>query len=71
MDLYAQMTNLPRGHSVVQIAVGKDADLLLLNSDTLELQFVYAKGKLVRTPEWTQGGMFERGKHVKPLDPVV
>lgn len=55
----------------MQIAVGKDADLLLLHSKTLELQFVYAKGKLVRTPDWTQGGMFERGKHIRPLDPLT
>lgn len=54
-----------------QIAAGKDADLLLLDQDTLELKSVYAKGLLVRTPEWTRGGMFERGKHIRPITPAI
>ena len=48
-----------------QIAVGCDADILVL-SQTLELRYVYAKGKLVRTPEWTLGGAFERGNKIRP-----
>lgn len=49
-----------------QIAVGKDADLLLLDAQTLQLHSVIARGQLVKTPEWTLGGVFERGPHIKP-----
>lgn len=52
-----------------QIAPNKDADLLLLDEYTLELRYVYAKGILVRTPEWTRGGMFERGDRIRPIKP--
>ena len=55
----------------VQIAAGKDADLLLLDQDSLELKSVYAKGLLVRTPEWTRGGLFERGKRIRPITPAI
>lgn len=48
-----------------QIAVGCDADILVL-SQTLELRYVYARGKLLRTPEWTLGGAFERGSRIRP-----
>ncbi len=50
----------------MQIALGKDADLLLLDAKTLELRYVVALGQLVRTPEWTKGGTFERGPHIRP-----
>jgi hypothetical protein len=50
----------------LQIGVGKDADLLLLNAQTLELQAVFARGQLVKTPEWTRGGAFERGPNIRP-----
>lgn len=53
----------------MQIAANKDADLLLLDEHTLELRYVYAKGVLVRTPEWTRGGMFERGHRIRPIKP--
>ena len=53
----------------MQIAPDKDADLLLLDAKTLDLQYVYAKGVLVRTPEWTRGGMFERGPRIRPIKP--
>jgi hypothetical protein len=46
--------------------VGKDADLLLLDKDTLELRYVFARGELVRTPEWVRGGAFERGARIRP-----
>ena len=49
-----------------QIAVGKDADLVLLDKDTLELQYVFARGELMRTPEWTRGGAFEKGPRIRP-----
>ena len=52
--------------SSMQIALGKDADLLLLDAKTLELRYVVAMGQLVRTPEWTKGGTFERGPHIRP-----
>ena len=55
----------------MQIAAGKDADLLLLDQDSLELKSVYAKGLLVRTPEWTRGGIFERGEHIRPITPAI
>ncbi len=55
----------------MQITVGKDADLLLLDQTSLELKYVYAKGVLVRTPEWTRGGMFERGDRVRPIKPEL
>jgi len=55
----------------VQIAAGKDADLLLLDQASLELKSVYAKGLLVRTPEWTRGGMFERGERIRPIKPAI
>ncbi len=41
-----------------EIAVGSDADLLLLDKSTLKLRNVIAKGKLVMTPKWTHAGMF-------------
>lgn len=50
----------------MQIAVGKDADLLLLDAKTLELRYVVALGQLVKTPEWTRGGAFERGPYIRP-----
>ncbi|KAK9915963.1 hypothetical protein WJX75_006621 [Coccomyxa subellipsoidea] len=53
-------------HNKGKIGVGKDADLLLLNAQTLELQAVFARGQLVKTPEWTRGGAFERGPNIRP-----
>lgn len=50
----------------MQIEVGCDADLLVLDESTFELQYVFAKGKLVRTPEWTEGSAFEKGDRIKP-----
>lgn len=53
----------------LQIAPNKDADLLLLDANSLELRYVFANGVLVRTPEWTRGGMFERGDRIRPIKP--
>jgi seryl-tRNA(Sec) selenium transferase len=53
-------------HAAAQIAVGRDADLVLLHPETLELHSVVARGHLVRTPEWVRGGAFERGPRIKP-----
>jgi beta-aspartyl-dipeptidase (metallo-type) len=36
------------------IAVGADADLLVLSHDTLQLRYLYAEGVLRKTPQWTQ-----------------
>jgi len=41
-----------------EVAVGCDADLLLLDKNTLKLHYVVAKGNLVMTPKWTHAGMF-------------
>ncbi len=50
----------------MQIAVGCDADILVLTEDSLELQYVFARGELVRTPGWVRGGAFERGRRIRP-----
>ena len=50
----------------MQVVVGFDADILVLKEDTLDLQYVFAKGELVRTPEWVLGGAFERGARIRP-----
>ena len=68
--------HIKRGRSAkvlvyMQIAAGKDADLLLLDEQSLEIKYVYAKGQLVRTPEWVRGGMFERGDRIHPIKPQV
>jgi predicted amidohydrolase len=39
------------------IAVGADADLLVLSHDTLQLRYLYVKGVLRKTPQWTQVSM--------------
>lgn len=52
----------------LQVAPGKDADLLLLDESSLELRYVFAKGVLVKTPDWTRGGLFERGPHIRPRE---
>jgi predicted amidohydrolase len=51
------------------IAVGADADLLVLSHDTLRLQWVYTKGIMRKSPQWTQGGFFERGSKIRPYHP--
>ena len=50
----------------VQIAVGCDADILVLDKNGYDLQYVFARGKLVRTPEWVQGSAFEQGSRIRP-----
>ena len=55
----------------MQIEVGADADILLLKKDTLELQYVIAKGAIVRAPDWTRGGVFERGPRIRPIKPML
>ena len=51
---------------ITQIAVGCDADILVLDATTYELRYVFAKGKLMRTPDWVMGGAFERGDRIRP-----
>jgi adenine deaminase len=41
-----------------KLEVGGDADILLLDKNTLKLKSVIAKGRVVMTPKWTHGGMF-------------
>lgn len=54
-----------KGH----IGVGADADALVLSHDTLKLKYVYAKGVLMKTPQWVQGGFFEKGSKIRPYNP--
>jgi beta-aspartyl-dipeptidase (metallo-type) len=42
-----------------QIAVGYDADLILLDSSMSSIQYVFAKGQIMKTPTWVKKGMFE------------
>ena len=46
----------PKGKG--KIEVGADADILLLDKNTLKLRSVIAKGRVVMTPKWTHHGMF-------------
>ena len=41
-----------------KLEVGSDADILLLDKNTLKLRSVIAKGRIVMTPKWTHQGMF-------------
>lgn len=52
-----------------RLAPGADADVLLLDPGTLDLRFVVARGRLVKTPAWVRGGVFERGPGVRPRHP--
>ena len=36
---------------------------------SLEVRYVIAQGRVVKTPEWTLGGMFERGPGIRPKQP--
>ena len=51
---------------ITQIAVGCDADILVLDPTTYELRYVFAKGKLMRTPDWVMGSAFEWGDRIRP-----
>ena len=42
-----------------------------LQEETLALEYVIAKGEVVKTPEWVRGGMFERGPGIRPRQPPV
>ncbi|KAL3701721.1 hypothetical protein R1sor_019743 [Riccia sorocarpa] len=53
----ATFLSLPRKG---RVEVGADGDLLVLNAQTLDLQFVFARGQMVKSPTWTKKGMFER-----------
>jgi electron transfer flavoprotein alpha subunit len=44
------------------LKVGGDADVVVLNAQTLQLQYVIARGKVLKTPEWTYSGMFGKQK---------
>ena len=42
------------------LRVGKDADLLVVDSRTLEIECVIARGRVLKAPGWTARGMFEK-----------
>eukprot|EP00164_Ancoracysta_twista_P017140 GFYU01029092.1.p1 GENE.GFYU01029092.1~~GFYU01029092.1.p1 ORF type:complete len:261 (-),score=61.08 GFYU01029092.1:55-837(-) len=46
------------GKGVVE--AGADGDLVVLDGTTLDLEYVLAKGDVVRTPTWTKKSMFEK-----------
>ena len=41
-----------------RLAVGKDADILVLDPKTLAVQYVFARGAFMKTPTWVATGMF-------------
>jgi len=43
------------------VEIGADADMLLLDKNTLKLKYVVAKGCVVMTPKWTHAGLFGTG----------
>lgn len=53
-------------HGKGRLAVGADADLLLLDQTTLDLRYVVAKGQLAKTPMWVRGSCFESGDGIRP-----
>ena len=48
-----------------KLEVGSDADILLLDKNTLKLKSVIAKGRVVMTPKWTHQGMFGMSNNTK------
>ena len=42
------------------LCVGKDADVLVIDPNTLEIDCVIARGRIVKAPGWTAKGMFEK-----------
>lgn len=42
-----------------RIEVGKDADILILDRVNLDLKYVFGKGQVLKTPDWTKRAMFE------------
>lgn len=49
----------------MQVAVGGDADLIIADKDSLEIQHVFANGHHMKTPEWIRGGFFEHGPGIR------
>jgi len=41
-----------------ELQKGRDADLLLLSSSSLDLEYVFASGKMILSPDATAQGMF-------------
>ncbi|KAK9832458.1 hypothetical protein WJX74_010775 [Apatococcus lobatus] len=56
-----------------QIAVGSDADLIIADKDSLEIQHVFANGQHMKCPDWTRGGFFEHGPGIRKsnMQPVA
>ncbi|XP_002981941.2 uncharacterized protein LOC9634176 [Selaginella moellendorffii] len=44
-----------KGH----LSPGSDGDVLVLDQSSLDVKYVIAKGRLLRTPSWTKKGLFE------------
>ncbi|BBM97801.1 beta-aspartyl-dipeptidase (metallo-type) [Marchantia polymorpha subsp. ruderalis] len=53
----ATFLSLPRKG---RLEVGVDADLLVIDAEQLDLQFVFAKGQMMKSPSWTKRGWFEK-----------
>lgn len=49
--------------------MSRHASPTALQADTLALQYVVARGEVVKTPEWVRGSMFERGEGIRPRKP--
>jgi beta-aspartyl-dipeptidase (metallo-type) len=54
-----------------RLAVGADADVLLLDRAALEPRWVFARGEVVKAPGWVRGGRFEAGPGVRPHRPEL
>jgi beta-aspartyl-dipeptidase (metallo-type) len=54
-----------------RLAVGADADVLLLDRAALEPRWVFARGEVVKAPGWVRGGRFEAGPSVRPHRPEL
>ncbi len=51
----AKIYHLPKGTIEEQV----DADVIVLDLEKSSLQYVFARGQLVKTPTWIEKGMFE------------
>jgi beta-aspartyl-dipeptidase (metallo-type) len=52
-----------------RIAQGADADIVLLDPESLDVKYAYTRGEIVKTPEWVRGGLFDTGPGVRPRSP--
>ena len=54
-----------------RLAVGANADVLLLDRAALEPRWVFARGEMVKAPGWVRGGRFEAGPGMRPHRPEL